>query len=191
MLVRKRAEQSETAANYVKVIDECGFSSPRHYNSNGTSHSPQNGNAFTGRKNATFHNGVGFDNGNGLWAGEQGFAIGGQERLSRMYGYLSELAVVTFVCRGGVRRVHLLDGTISGVLLLELFKRDGMGIMVASDLYESTRMAQVTDIPGIKQLIRPLEASGTLIKRTDEELEQSLDSGERERVQDCLDEHES
>lgn len=33
--------------------------------------------------------------------------------------------------KGGVKRVHLLDGTISGVLLLELFKRDGMGTMVA------------------------------------------------------------
>ena len=27
--------------------------------------------------------------------------------------------------------MHLLDGTIGGVLLLELFKRDGMGTMVA------------------------------------------------------------
>lgn len=33
--------------------------------------------------------------------------------------------------QGGVQRVHLLDGTIGGVLLLELFKRDGMGTMVA------------------------------------------------------------
>lgn len=30
-----------------------------------------------------------------------------------------------------MQRVHLLDGTIGGVLLLELFKRDGMGTMVA------------------------------------------------------------
>ena len=37
--------------------------------------------------------------------------------------------------QGGVQRVHLLDGTVSGVLLLELFKRDGMGTMVARYLY--------------------------------------------------------
>ncbi|XP_054824263.1 probable amino-acid acetyltransferase NAGS1, chloroplastic isoform X3 [Prosopis cineraria] len=147
-----------------------------HKSSNGTAHSPQNGDAFTPTHNATFHNGVGFDNGNGLWSGEQGFAIGGQERLSRMNGYLSELAAAAFVCRGGVQRVHLLDGTISGVLLLELFKRDGMGTMVASDLYEGTRMARVADVPGIKQLIQPLEASGVLVKRTDEELRQAVDS---------------
>lgn len=35
------------------------------------------------------------------------------------------------IFQGGVQRVHLLDGTIGGVLLLELFKRDGMGTMVA------------------------------------------------------------
>nr|KAJ0220716.1 hypothetical protein LSAT_V11C200099380 [Lactuca sativa] len=74
---------------------------------------------------------------------EQRFAIGGQERLSRSNGYLSELAAAAFVCRGGVQRVHLLDGSISGVLLKELFQRDGVGIMVASDLYEGTRMGKL------------------------------------------------
>ncbi|RYQ80983.1 hypothetical protein Ahy_Scaffold1g107020 isoform H [Arachis hypogaea] len=170
MLIRKRAEQSEIAANYVKAVDVEGFNSFEHSNINGTAQSSTNGKPFTGLNNATFHNGVGFDNGNGLGFGEQGFAIGGQERLSRMNGYLSELAAAAFVCRGGVQRVHLLDGTIGGVLLLELFKRDGMGTMVASDLYEGTRMAQITDLAGIKQIIQPLEASGILVKRTDEEV---------------------
>ena len=31
-------------------------------------------------------------------------------------------------------------------------------------------MARVTDLPGIKQIIQPLEESGTLIRRTDEEV---------------------
>ncbi|KAE9596705.1 putative amino-acid N-acetyltransferase transcription regulator GNAT family [Lupinus albus] len=176
MLIRKRAAQSETAANYVKAVDEEDFNSLEHNHFNGTVQYPPNGKPSTEWNNVTFHNGVGFDNGNGLGSGEQGFAIGGQERLSRMNGYLSELAAVAFVCRGGVQRVHLLDGTISGVLLLELFKRDGMGTMVASDLYEGTRMAQITDISGIKQIIQPLEVSGVLVKRTDEELLKSLDN---------------
>ncbi|KAK7406441.1 hypothetical protein VNO78_08065 [Psophocarpus tetragonolobus] len=175
MLIRKRAEQSEAAANYVKAVDEESFNSLDHNHFNGTVNSPSIG-RFTEWHNATFHNGVGFENGNGFGSAEQGFAIGGQERLSRMNGYLSELAAAAFVCRRGVQRVHLLDGTISGVLLLELFKRDGMGTMVASDLYEGTRTAEVKDISGIKQLIQPLEASGILVKRTDEELLQTLDS---------------
>lgn len=48
-------------------------------------------------------------------------------------GCFSSMLLMTpsAICQGGVQRVHLLDGTISGVLLLELFKRDGMGTMVA------------------------------------------------------------
>ncbi|XVF17512.1 hypothetical protein REPUB_Repub10bG0129200 [Reevesia pubescens] len=118
MLIRQRAKQSEIAAKYVKAVGEEDSTCLGH-------------NGSVAVVNPTFQNGVGFDNGNGLWSGEQGFAIGGQERLSRQNGYLSELAAAAFVCRGGVQRVHLLDGTIGGVLLLELFKRDGMGTMVA------------------------------------------------------------
>ncbi|POO00701.1 Acetylglutamate kinase argB [Trema orientale] len=196
-LIRQRAKQSEIAASYVKAVDEDDLSCLGH---NDSVASPQNGKALSGSHSAMFHNGVGFDNGNGLWSGEQGFAIGGQERLSRLNGYLSELAAAAYVCRfivfdksssvniryskaptdlsnqGGVQRVHLLDGTKGGVLLLELFTRDGMGTMVASDLYEGTRMARVTDLSGIREIIQPLEASGTLVRRTDEELLATLDS---------------
>ncbi|CAL5369363.1 unnamed protein product [Camellia sinensis] len=176
MLIRKRAEQSEIATNYVQAVGEDDLTCLVHSDSNGSVPFQQNGKSFSDKYAATFQNGVGFDNGNGLWSGEQGFAIGGQERLSRLNGYLSELAAAAFVCRGGIQRVHLLDGTIGGVLLLELFQRDGVGTMVASDLYEGTRMARVTDIPGIKQIIHPLEESGTLVRRTNEELLKVLDS---------------
>lgn len=39
-----------------------------------------------------------------------------------------------------------------------------------SDVYEGTRMARVTDLSGIKQIIQPLEDSGVLVQRTDEEV---------------------
>ena len=99
MLIRKRAQQSEIAANYVKAVGFNDFTSPGLNNSNGAVPSPQNGKSFSERHNPTFHNGAGFDNGNGLWTGEQGFAIGGHERQSRLNGYLSELAAAAFVCR--------------------------------------------------------------------------------------------
>ncbi|KAE9466788.1 hypothetical protein C3L33_01312, partial [Rhododendron williamsianum] len=174
MLIRERAKQSEIAANYVQAVRGEDLTCLAHSESNGSVTSLQKEKGFSDMYAATFHNGVGFENGNGL-SGEQGFAIGGQERLSRLYGYLSELAAAAFVCRGGVQRVHLVDGTIGGVLLLELFQRDGVGTMVASDLYEGTRMARMTDISRIKQLIQPLEESGALVRRTEEELLQALD----------------
>ncbi|KAK8331843.1 hypothetical protein V6Z11_A10G101700 [Gossypium hirsutum] len=175
MLIRQRAEQSEIAAKYVKAFAEEDLTCLGHNDFIAAANYSQNRQTLNGAHNPTFQNGVGFDNGNGL-SGEQGFAIGGQERLSRLNGYLSELAAAAFVCRGGVQRVHLLDGTIGGVLLLELFKRDGMGTMVASDLYEGARMAKVTDLAGIKQIIKPLEESGTLVRRTEDELLKAIDS---------------
>lgn len=98
MLVRKRAEQSETAANYVKAVSQEDFNHFGYNDSNGSLLS-QNGNDYSRRYNPTFQNGIGFDSGNGLWSSEQGFAIGGQEKLSRSNGYLSELAAAAFVCR--------------------------------------------------------------------------------------------
>lgn len=95
LLIRKRAKQSETAANYVKAVDQedlaCAI-----YNDASDSVPSLNGESF-GR--AKFQNGVGFDNGDGLWSGEQGFAVGSQERRSGQIGYLSELAAAAFVCR--------------------------------------------------------------------------------------------
>ncbi|KAK2998537.1 hypothetical protein RJ639_023199 [Escallonia herrerae] len=176
MLIRRRAKQSEVAANYVKAVGQEDLACIGNGDSNGSVSFSQNWKGFNDSYTATFQNGVGFDNGNGLWSSEQGFAIGGQERLSRLNGYLSELAAAAFVCRGGVQRVHLLDGTSAGVLLKELFQRDGAGTMVASDLYEGTRMAKVTDFSAIRQIIQPLEESGTLVRRTDEELLEALDS---------------
>ncbi|GAB2224392.1 hypothetical protein Drorol1_Dr00005150 [Drosera rotundifolia] len=170
-LIRERAKQSEIAANYVEAVGEEDCKSQELGLFNGAGLSMMNG-----RSSATFQNGLGFDNGNGLWYGDQGFAIGGQERVSRQNGYLSELAAAAFVCRGGVQRVHLLDGTIEGVMLLELFQRDGVGTMVASDVYEGTRTAREVDLPGIKQLLHPMEESGILIRRSNEELLEAIDS---------------
>ncbi|GJU74085.1 probable amino-acid acetyltransferase NAGS1, chloroplastic isoform X1 [Tanacetum coccineum] len=123
----------------------------------------QNGTASSYSCIATFQNGVGFENGNGLWSSEQDFAIGGQERLGRSNGYLCDVA---FVCRGGVQSVHLLKCNVARVLLKELFQRDGVGTMVASDLYEGTRMGKVEDLHGVRQIFKPLEDCGTLVNRT-------------------------
>lgn len=99
-----------------------------------------------------------------------GFAIGGYERQQlnhRLNGYIPELAAAAFVCRGRVERVHLLDGTKGGVLLLELLKRDEVGTIVVSDVYQGTRMATESDFSRVRELI---QASGELVRRSDEEL---------------------
>jgi amino-acid N-acetyltransferase len=78
-------------------------------------------------------------------------------------------------CRGGVRRVHLLSRHVDGALLLELFTHEGVGTMVAQDALERLRQARIEDVGGILRLIEPLEADGSLVKRSRELLELEID----------------
>jgi len=74
-------------------------------------------------------------------------------------------------CRQGVRRVHLLNRHTDGALLLELFTRDGSGTLVTAEVYEGLRAAQIEDVGGILELIKPLEDEGILVRRSRERLE--------------------
>lgn len=105
MLVRERAKQSETAANYVKAVAQEDVGCVAYDDTSDMA--TTNGKVFT--QAPTFQNGVGFGNGNGLWStSEQGFAVGGQERLSRLNGYLSEIAAAAFVCRVSLQNLMII-----------------------------------------------------------------------------------
>ncbi len=85
------------------------------------------------------------------------------------------LPVTINACRGGVKRVHLVDRKLDGGLLLELFTHEGVGSMISQDSLELLRQATIDDVGGILQLIEPLEAGGTLAKRSRELLEIEID----------------
>lgn len=78
-------------------------------------------------------------------------------------------------CRGGVKRAHLISRHQDGALLLELFTHNGVGTMVTQDPLEQVRPATIDDVGGILRLIEPLEADGTLVKRSRELLEIEID----------------
>ena len=75
-----------------------------------------------------------------------------------------------------VGRVHLLDANIDGTLLVELYTRSGSGSMIAATASETTRPATTEDITGILDIIRPLEQTGTLVRRSREQLELEIDN---------------
>ena len=77
--------------------------------------------------------------------------------------------------RLGVPRVHLLDLTQPGALLLELYTRDGCGWMLSADAYDALRWATSEDIGGILALLAPLEESGVLVRRSREQIELCID----------------
>jgi amino-acid N-acetyltransferase len=75
---------------------------------------------------------------------------------------------------GGVSRVHLVTRRVPGSLLLELFTHTGVGTMITADAVEKLRPARIEDVRGILALIEPLEAEGTLVKRSRELLEAEI-----------------
>lgn len=78
-------------------------------------------------------------------------------------------------CRQGVNRVHILDGTIDGVLLTEIFSNRGSGTMIYANQYENVRAMTWADIPDVLNLMQPLVDKSQLIARTADDLEARLD----------------
>ncbi|MBT8421124.1 MAG: amino-acid N-acetyltransferase [Gammaproteobacteria bacterium] len=89
-------------------------------------------------------------------------------------GFYRHLERAVRVCQSGVPRVHLIDHRIDGALLLEIYTRDGVGVMVCSDAYDTMREAVIDDIAGIIKLISPLEEQGILVRRSREKLESEI-----------------
>lgn len=78
-------------------------------------------------------------------------------------------------CEKGVQRTHLLNHTINGAVLQELFSRDGIGTLISATLFEELRTARLDDVGGILDLITPLEHEGILTPRSRESLETNIE----------------
>jgi amino-acid N-acetyltransferase len=78
-------------------------------------------------------------------------------------------------CEAGVARTHLISRHTDGAVLQELFSDEGIGTMVVESTLNTLRDASIEDIGGILELLRPLEESGVLVRRSRELLEQEVD----------------
>ena len=77
--------------------------------------------------------------------------------------------------RNGVKRTHILPRRVDGVLLRELFTRDGCGTLISREQWETIRRATIEDVGGILELIEPLEEAGVLVRRSRERIETEID----------------
>lgn len=85
---------------------------------------------------------------------------------------LVELGVIA--CENGVKRVHIIDGIVEGVILKEIFSNTGEGTMIHSNAYEKIRPMTVDDISVVMKLMKPYIDNGILIKRTTEQFKIQL-----------------
>jgi amino-acid N-acetyltransferase len=74
----------------------------------------------------------------------------------------------------GVQRAHLISRHVDGAWLIELVTHHGIGTMVVPESPEHIREAAAADIPGIVQILEPLEQQGVLVKRDREALEREI-----------------
>lgn len=99
---------------------------------------------------------------------------------SPLYDAMSDSGTTTYLraaircCNGGVERCHLVSYKHDGALLEELYSRDGVGTQLVNQSYERVRNADLDDINGIIELIRPLEQKGILVRRSRELLEMEI-----------------
>ena len=74
----------------------------------------------------------------------------------------------------GVQRAHLISRHVDGALLIELFTHHGIGTMLVPESPERIRPATLDDVPGILQILEPLEQQGILVPREREMLERDI-----------------
>lgn len=84
------------------------------------------------------------------------------------------LALARDACDDGVRRVHMVDGRMEGVLLKEIFSNLGVGTMVYANRLDNIRPMRHADIPEVLRIMQPLVEEGVLVPRAAAELEDNL-----------------
>jgi amino-acid N-acetyltransferase len=87
---------------------------------------------------------------------------------------LSKLVNAVKALRGGVPRVHIIDGTVEEGLLAEVFSNDGIGTLVHTNAYQAIRKAQKKDARGIHHLIKNSVENEELLPRTLAEIERKI-----------------
>jgi amino-acid N-acetyltransferase len=77
--------------------------------------------------------------------------------------------------RAGVTKAHQISFATDGGLLQELFTADGAGTQIIEEKAQPVRAAKLDDVGDIVEIIRPLEESGALLRRSRDRLEQEIE----------------
>ncbi|PYQ23996.1 MAG: amino-acid N-acetyltransferase [Acidobacteria bacterium] len=88
---------------------------------------------------------------------------------------LSKLENALRAARGGVPRVHIIDGRVEEGLLAEVFSNEGIGTLVYANEYRQIRRARRRDVRSIQQLIQASVESDELLPRSRAAIERQLD----------------
>jgi amino-acid N-acetyltransferase len=88
---------------------------------------------------------------------------------------LSKLEFAVRAARGGVPRVHIIDGRLEEGLLAEVFSNEGVGTLIHANEYQAIRRAHRKDARIIFGLIQGSVANDELVRRSRSEIERQID----------------
>lgn len=88
---------------------------------------------------------------------------------------VTKLEQAVRAARGGVPRVHIIDGRVEEGLLAEVFSNEGIGTLVHANEYQAIRKAQRKDVRAILALTRAGVENDELVRRTQGEIERQID----------------
>jgi amino-acid N-acetyltransferase len=88
---------------------------------------------------------------------------------------LSKLEQGVRAARGGVERVHIIDGRVEEGLLAEVFSNEGIGTLVHANEYQAIRKAHKKDARTIFNLIQASMETDELARRTRADIERQID----------------
>jgi amino-acid N-acetyltransferase len=87
----------------------------------------------------------------------------------------SKLEHAVRAARGGVPRIHLLDGQVEEGLLAEVFSNEGVGTLIHANEYQAIRHAHKKDARAIFNLIQAGMQTDELVRRTRGEIERQVE----------------
>jgi amino-acid N-acetyltransferase len=77
-------------------------------------------------------------------------------------------------CRGGVPRVHIINGHVDEGLLAEVFSNEGIGTLIYANEYQQVRRAMKKDVRNILLLTKNSVENEELVKRTRGMIEKTI-----------------
>jgi amino-acid N-acetyltransferase len=86
----------------------------------------------------------------------------------------SKLDQAARAVRGGVPRVHIIDGREEEGLLAEVFSNEGIGTLIHANEYENIRPADKRDVRAIYNLIQAGVERDELVQRSREDIESQI-----------------
>lgn len=81
--------------------------------------------------------------------------------------------LVSLACKAAgksVERVHIVDGSVDGVILRELFSTSGCGTMIHANAYQSIRQMRQEDVSAVYRIMKPLAQKRLLVERSKAQL---------------------